>query len=37
MHKECEKDNVEADICISGVKDLFDEKFQENLLFLKVV
>jgi len=22
MHKECEKDNVETDICINGVKDL---------------
>lgn len=39
MHKECEKDNVETDICINGVKDLsyLRKKFYENLLLFKVV
>lgn len=37
MHKECEKDNVEADICINDVKRfiLFEKNFMRTCYFLK--
>lgn len=39
MHKKCEKDNVETDICINGVKDLsylIKKNFMRTCYFLKL-